>query len=137
MALSYNYSHDNHGPGIWSDINNQNITYSFNRIGNNYSSGIFHEISYNASIHDNVILNNGKQQGTNPPCTWLWCAGVLIAESWGVAGGSVEISLQYDRACSVQYGNAVGPRPAVLAEAARLGAYLVQNVWRSCNRQHD
>ena len=127
LVFSYNYSHDNHGPGIWSDINNQNITYSFNRIENNYSSGIFHEISYNASIHDNVILNNGKQQGTNPPCTWLWCAGVLIAESGGVAGGSVEI---YNNtiAPGSQYGNAIG-----LVQQSRgsgtLGAYLVQNVW--------
>ena len=131
-VISYNYSHDNHGPGFWDDFNNQNITYSFNRIENNHSIGIHHEIGYNASIHDNVILGNGKKSKSSG-CDWLWCSGISIAASGGVGGGLVEI---YNNTITTAGpdGNAIGliqQDRSGPGEAGKpsLGGWHVQNVW--------
>jgi hypothetical protein len=131
--VSYNYSHDNHGPGFWDDFDNNNITYSFNRSENNSMMGIFHEIGYNASIHDNVILNNGNNSTKNDPkCTWLWCNAILISASGGVSPGLVEI---YNNTIVTPsaFGNAVGlvqqNRTGQKGQEPSLGPWLVQNVY--------
>jgi Right handed beta helix region len=102
--VSYNWAHDNHGPALWADYNNYKTVYSWNKIENNNMMGIHHEISYDASIHDNVITNNGKNI---PACNWLWCAGISIAASGGVNGGKIEIFNNTITPGS-QWGNAIG-----------------------------
>jgi hypothetical protein len=94
---------------MWDDFNNTDIVYSWNRIENNLLSGIMHEIGYSASIHDNVISGNGakSRSNMNPPCTWLWCNGILISASGGVGGGSIEIFSNTITTGS-SYGNAIG-----------------------------
>lgn len=89
--VTHNYSHDNHGPGLWDDFQNDNIVYAFNRVENNTNGGIFHEIGYNASIHDNSISNNATSTNTNSLCVWLWCPSIGVAASGGHNGGQVEI----------------------------------------------
>ena len=139
-VVSYNYTHDNHGPGLWDDWNNQNITYAFNRIEKNTTAGIHHEIGYNASIHDNVLIGNGtggpsnKGQGCG---SWLWCSAISIAASGGVGGGQVEI---YNNTITASAkGNAIGliqqNRSIASNEAGApsLGAWQVQNVWAHDN----
>jgi len=50
-------------------------------LSNNGGAGIIHEISYNATIHDNTITNDGKDpRGTGP---W-WGGGIIIANSSNV-----------------------------------------------------
>jgi len=133
-VVNHNYSHDNHGPGLWDDFNNNAIAYSWNRIENNYGAGIHHEIGYNATIHDNVILNNGSKAMKGPTCNWLWCAGISIAASGGVGdGGSIEIFNNTITPGS-QYGNAIGlvqQNRSGSGEAGKpsMGAWHVQNVW--------
>lgn len=53
-------SHDNDGPGLWTDINNINVTYDGNTCYNNTFCGIFQEIGYDAIIKNNVCSNNGS-----------------------------------------------------------------------------
>lgn len=53
-------SHDNLGPGFWTDINNINVLYDGNTCTNNLRAGIFHEISYAAVISNNTCTNNGN-----------------------------------------------------------------------------
>lgn len=128
--LSYNYTHDNHGPGMWDDFNNTGIEYSFNRVENNWSMGIFHEIGYAASIHDNSITGNGTSTARGPNCTWLWCAGILISAS-GSTPGSVEI---YNNTITTpsSYGNAVAliqqNRTGQGTDQPSQGPWLVKNV---------
>jgi hypothetical protein len=136
-VVSYNYTHDNHGPGLWDDYDNNNITYSFNRIENNSMMGIHHEISYNASIHDNTFLNNGSNSAKNDPkCNWLWCAAISIAASGGVGGGSVEI---YNNSITTgsPYGNAIGliqqNRQGEPGQQPCCGPWYVQSVWAHDN----
>jgi parallel beta-helix repeat protein len=71
--------HDNLGTGLWTDINCYNTTYEGNVVYDNNGPGIFHEISYDAVIRDNVVYGNGFAQSI-----WLWGAGILVAGSSGV-----------------------------------------------------
>jgi hypothetical protein len=67
---------DHNGVGLWCDESCINVTYSANRVHDNYLAGIIFEISNGASIHDNVIWNNGWG-----PVGWVWGAGVLVSSS--------------------------------------------------------
>jgi hypothetical protein len=81
LSVTNNYSHDNNGPGLWTDIENSNVDMGFNQLTNNRVAGIFHEIGYSAKIHDNTITNDGiDTRGTGP---W-WGAGIMVANSSGV-----------------------------------------------------
>jgi parallel beta-helix repeat protein len=74
IIVSGNYVHDNGGPGLWSDTNVINATYSNNRVLRNKGPGIEAEVSYSHVIANNDIEGNGD-------------AGILIADS-----GPVEVS---------------------------------------------
>jgi len=53
-----NWIHDNHGPGVWADTNNNDFLIENNLIEGNDGMGIFYEISYNAVIRGNTLRNN-------------------------------------------------------------------------------
>jgi hypothetical protein len=81
LSVTNNYSHDNFGAGLWTDIENSNVEISFNQTSNNRGAGIIHEIGYSASIHDNTITNDGiDPRGTGP---W-WGGAIILANSAGV-----------------------------------------------------
>ena len=75
LTIRGNYVHDNHGPGLWSDLNNHNVVYENNRIIRNFGPGIHHEISGSAVIRNNYIENtaHGYYRG-----------GILVANSSNV-----------------------------------------------------
>ena len=77
LTVSDNKVHHNNGPGLWTDINNIHTTYERNIVHNNTSHGIFHEISYNAIIRNNRIVDNG---GAEPLSGW-GDAGIRVAAS--------------------------------------------------------
>jgi parallel beta-helix repeat protein len=79
LVLRGNWSHHNHGPGLWTDHNNIGTIYENNLIEDNYANGIFHEISYDAVIRNNVIRRNGFDHDA-----WLWGGGIMIASSQNV-----------------------------------------------------
>jgi hypothetical protein len=78
----------------------------------NTGAGIFHEVSYDAVIRDNVVKGNGFSRGD-----WLWGAGIQIA-----ASQNVEV-----------YGNVVDRNANGIAliqqnrGSGAYGPYLVQN----------
>jgi hypothetical protein len=61
--ITGNWVHDNRGPGLWADTNNNDFLISGNVIENNDSSAILYEISYNAVIQDNTIRGNNIVAG--------------------------------------------------------------------------
>lgn len=65
LTLRNNYVHDNYGPGLWCDGTNVNITYEGNTCENNGGPGIFHEISQDAIIRCNNLINNRSR--AKPP----------------------------------------------------------------------
>jgi hypothetical protein len=80
LVVRGNFSHHNHGPGLWTDINNVNTLYENNRVEDNDWRGIFHEISYKAVIRNNVIRRNGFRN----PAALVGAvdgAGILISNS--------------------------------------------------------
>jgi parallel beta-helix repeat protein len=79
LTLRNNYVHDNKGTGLWTDFDNHQTRYEGNRVENNYLNGIFHEISYDAVIRNNIVTGNAT--------SWrggIWRAGILVASSSNV-----------------------------------------------------
>ncbi|MES2730591.1 MAG: right-handed parallel beta-helix repeat-containing protein [Bacteroidota bacterium] len=58
LIIRNNHSHHNYGPGLWTDSNNMLTLYEGNTIHDNIGPGIFHEISYDATIRCNKIERN-------------------------------------------------------------------------------
>jgi hypothetical protein len=59
VTISANYIHNNWGPGGWTDTDNANTTFTGNIITDNSQEAIIEEISYNFSITDNYMADNG------------------------------------------------------------------------------
>jgi parallel beta-helix repeat protein len=75
LVVRRNFSHHNHGQGLWTDIDNINVLYENNTVEDNELGGIFHEISYRATIRGNIARRNGTACSD-------WCgAGIIIASS--------------------------------------------------------
>ncbi len=79
LTVRGNWSHHNHGPGLWTDHDNIGLIYENNLIEDNFANGIFHEIGYDAIIRNNTIRRNGFGHDA-----WLWGAGIVIASSQNV-----------------------------------------------------
>ena len=63
LVVRGNWAHDNHGNGLWTDIDNDATTYVDNLSERNDGIGIFHEISYRAVISNNTVRDNGRGAG--------------------------------------------------------------------------
>ena len=57
-TFTNNWSHDNRGPGLWADTNNNDFDIENNNFSNNDFEGIIYEISYNALIKNNTFSQN-------------------------------------------------------------------------------
>jgi hypothetical protein len=79
VTFRANYVHDNDGPGLWCDIDCRNVAYEGNLVEGNRDVGIFHEISFNAVIRNNVVRHNGLGDRG-----WFWAADILLAASQDV-----------------------------------------------------
>ena len=64
LVVRGNWSHDNHGPGMWTDINNVDVLYEDNVVTGNQGYGILHEISYRATIRGNVVRDTRPRDDT-------------------------------------------------------------------------
>ena len=60
-----NWVHDNRGPGLWADTNNNDFLIEKNVIEDNDDSAIFYETSYNAVIRNNTLRRNNLVSGGN------------------------------------------------------------------------
>ena len=76
LIVRNNYAHHNIGPGLWTDNNCLNTLYEGNLVTDNQFVGIFNEISYDVTIRNNTVKNNGL--GSDE---WLYGAQVLISAS--------------------------------------------------------
>ncbi|MBN8957748.1 MAG: right-handed parallel beta-helix repeat-containing protein [Rhizobiales bacterium] len=74
-----NHVRDNRGPGLWCDGDCRNVVYEDNAVERNDEAGIYHEISFNAVIRNNVLRHNGA--GSDG---WFWGNDIIIAASEGV-----------------------------------------------------
>lgn len=74
-----NHVYDNDGTGLWCDIECRNVVYEGNLVENNRHIGIFHEISFNAVIRDNIVRHNGSANKS-----WFWGTDIGVAASQDV-----------------------------------------------------
>jgi hypothetical protein len=108
LTVRGNSVHDNSGPGLWCDIDCINVLFENNTIVNNTAgSGIQYEISYAATIRNNVVRNNWL--GTS---SWLWGSQISIQNSQNVQvyGNTVDV---------VDKGNGIG----IIQQDRGTGAY--------------
>jgi hypothetical protein len=82
LVVRGNYVTGNDGPGLWTDIDNIRSTIEDNYVTANNGPGIFHEISYDAAIRHNAVLDNYPTQ-TCPQGGWC-SSGIRISESSNV-----------------------------------------------------
>ncbi|MBD3391711.1 MAG: hypothetical protein GF418_06595 [Chitinivibrionales bacterium] len=82
LTVRNNHSHHNHGPGLWSDYRNQDITYEGNLVEYNQQMGIFHEISYDAIIRCNISRFNAENYTKERD--WLYGGQIFISTSQNV-----------------------------------------------------
>lgn len=67
---------DNLGPGLWCDIDCEEVVFEGNTVSNNQGPGIFFEISSGAVVRSNVLSRNGAG-----PQKWVWGAEIQVAAS--------------------------------------------------------
>ena len=86
LTFKFNYVHDNGGPGLWADTNNINTKFDGNTVSNNWGPGIYDEISFNATIINNVVTGNGMPSapGKGDRAGWGWDAGIQLRRSGGL-----------------------------------------------------
>jgi hypothetical protein len=79
VVLRGNDVHDNRGAGLWCDIDCRDVVYEDNITERNRGAGIFHEISFAATIRNNIVRHNGGGGKT-----WFWGNNILVAASQDV-----------------------------------------------------
>ena len=80
LVVRGNYSHDNNGSGMWSDIDSIDTLYEDNLVVHNTINGISYEISYSAIIRNNTLIGNGYGDTRG----WGWGANINIQNSSNV-----------------------------------------------------
>lgn len=95
LVVRGNYVHHNHGPGLWTDTNNKSVTYERNYVSANDEHGIFHEISYAATIRDNIVVGNGHHMPKD-------------LDGWGGVGIRIAASPNVEVARNRLHGNRNG-----------------------------
>jgi hypothetical protein len=76
LLVKGNCSHNNGGPGLWTDGHNVGTRYEGNLVFDNHHAGIKHEVSCDASIVGNTVRGNGFGNDN-----WVAGAGILVANS--------------------------------------------------------
>lgn len=117
LIVRNNYAHDNDGPGLWTDLENENTLYDHNRTRSNRGAGIQHEVSYRATIRNNVIEDDGFSD-YHQTAPW-YGAGIVIA-------GSSDVEV-YGNTVKNCMNGIIGTQPK--RELSRRGTpYLLENL---------
>jgi parallel beta-helix repeat protein len=74
--------HDNACVGLWSDANTHGATITNNQVYDNWSEGIFIEISHDATVSGNNVHGNGFRSFRGSCANlWLYGGGITLAAS--------------------------------------------------------
>jgi parallel beta-helix repeat protein len=132
LTFKSNYVHDNGGPGLWADTNNIYTTFEGNTIHNNWGAGIYYEISYDATITNNIITDNGmpSSPGGGQRLGWGWDAGIQLRES-GALSASRPLTISHNTVTDNYNGISLIQSPVSGCTGEGEGKYgpcLVRNV---------
>ncbi len=150
MVVRGNWSHDNHGVGLWTDTDNTGTVFDGNTVERNDWMGIHHEVSYSGRIINNVIRDNGL---ANPNSAegggiMVTCSGGTGLEISGntLSGNKNSIMLlQADRGSGnqgayVTRNVSVHDNTVTLAGSQRIGAHRYggdTGLWSSNNNHFE
>jgi hypothetical protein len=70
-----------HSGDLWADINARGALIEHNLKENNWAEEIFHKVSQDAVIRNNLIYRNGIRAKS-----WYWDGGITVASSFNVRG---------------------------------------------------
>jgi parallel beta-helix repeat protein len=62
-TIRHNWVHDNHGPGLWADTDDNDFLIEDNTISDNDGEALFYEISYNLTFRGNTVERNALVKG--------------------------------------------------------------------------
>ena len=93
LTFKSNYVYDNGGNGLWDDGNNIDTTFEDNTVSNNWGAGIYEEISFNPTIINNTVTDNGmpSSPGGGNRQGWAWDAGIQLRRSGGLSASAPAI----------------------------------------------
>ena len=77
MLVENSWFHDNHGTGLWFDIDSEGVEVRSNRVEGNKRWGIFYEVSRRAKIYWNEAYQNTRM----PDDEELIGAGIAVSNS--------------------------------------------------------
>lgn len=80
-TVTNNWVHDNRGPALWADTDNNDFDFARNDIEENTGEGIIVEISYNARIENNTFVRNALVDGPKNP--GFPTGAIYLSESGG------------------------------------------------------
>jgi parallel beta-helix repeat protein len=110
-----NWVHDNIGNGIWSDGNVHDVLYEDNLVEGNTGHGIFHEISWEATIRNNVVRNNADGSAGRS-CYWGSQIDLNDSRNVDIYGNTVSSAAGSNGICLVDSARSVtNSSPASLA----------------------
>ncbi|WLQ13052.1 right-handed parallel beta-helix repeat-containing protein [Hahella aquimaris] len=95
LRITRNCVFNNKGPGLWSDVSNEQTIYQWNIVFDNLSAGLFHEISFDAKMLNNLVGRNGAVYGGQlflSNSQNVEVRGNIIEEHPDKEGGSVALS---------------------------------------------
>jgi parallel beta-helix repeat protein len=118
LTVRNNHVHDNRAVGLWFDLGNADVTVEGNRIEGNDSDGIRYEISYRATIRDNIVAGNGFKD----PTGGVNGAGIMVSSARDVEVADNLVDTNCNGITLRQDDRGAGP----------LGAYVLRNT-----RVHD
>jgi parallel beta-helix repeat protein len=104
VFVTNNYVHDNRGPGLWTDGSESQITIARNRVERNSDVGIQIEISYDATVANNVVRRNATVRHG-----WCQAGGIVVAESPRVEVFGNTVSRNGDGICLTQQDRGTDP----------------------------
>jgi parallel beta-helix repeat protein len=100
-TIARNCVKGNRGPGLWGDKGARGVVFDSNTVFDNFTQGIFYEISENATIKNNRVGNNGKR------FPWLYGGQIMISTSSDVHvfRNEVEVNSAYGNGITLIWQN--------------------------------
>ena len=112
-----NYSHNNEGSGLWMDLANYYALYDNNTVEDNTEQGIFHEISYNATVRNNKLLRNGY---IHPNWKfWLFGANLLSSTSQNLEAYCNRVEVSAEGGNGINMVGQPHPNPGIASNVSK------------------
>jgi hypothetical protein len=126
LTVRSNYVHDNNGLGLHTDRDNVGTLYEWNTVSNNQVAGIFHEVSFSATIRYNTVTGSGFDPSGGPSLWWSQGIGVLSSGPVEIYGNTVDKCLNGIGAIQINRGYSADGTFHQLRDLSVHGNHVIQ-----------